>query len=73
MFKKSFWIPYKDGSVYPSFPKVVGAISEYCAETKEEFTFVSEDRVIIDGTTYKIYAGYGLGSRGNYGIKCTQV
>lgn len=73
LFKKSFWVPYKDGSIYPSFPKVVEAISEYCAKTKEEFTFISEDRVVIDGKTYKIYVGYESGSRGNYGIKCTQI
>lgn len=73
LLKKSFWVPYNDGSNYPTVIKAKHAIAEYCAQMNSDYSFVGEDKVIIDNITYKIYRGYESGSRGNYGIKCTEI
>lgn len=73
LFKKSFWVPYNDSSNYPTITKTKSAIAEYCTQTNSEFSFIAEDIVIIDNITYKIYRGYESGSKGNYGIKCTEI
>lgn len=73
LFRKAFWVPYEDSSNYPTVVKTKTAIAEYCAQTNAEYTFLGEDKVMIDNITYQIYRGYEPGSRGNYGIKCTQI
>ena len=65
MLKKAFWVPYEDGSVYPTVSKARQAIARYCA-------FPSDDEAVIDGKAYEIYRGYETGSRGNYGVKCRE-
>lgn len=72
MFKKSFWAPYNNGSVYPSLSETMDSISRYCEENGLSCTFLSDDEVEIDGKAYEIYRGYENGSRGNYGIKCKE-
>ena len=68
MFKKSFWIPYEDSTVYPTMAKAVEEISRYCEERGETCVFTGDDEVEIEGKRYEIYRGYENGSRGNYGI-----
>lgn len=72
IMKKSFWVPYADGEVYPAVGRAKQAISEYCEENGYSFTFTGDDEVVIDGKPYEIYCGYENGSRGNYGIKCRE-
>lgn len=72
MFKKSFWVPYDDGSVYPSLSRTMDAISRYCEQNGLSCTFTADNEVEIDGKAYEIYRGYENGSRGNYGIKCRE-
>ena len=57
MFKKSFWVPYNNGSVYPSLSETMDSISRYCEENGLSCTFISDDEVEIDGNAYKIYRG----------------
>ena len=70
MFKKAFWVPYEDSANYPTLAKTMEAISKYCEENGESYTFINDDEVEINGKRYEIYRGYENGSRGNYGIKC---
>ncbi len=72
MFKKTFWVPYKDSANYPTVRKAQEAISEYCKENGNLYTFIGEDEVKIDGKVYEIYRGYDPGSGGNYGIRCRE-
>lgn len=72
MFKKSFWVPYEDSTVYPTSEKTRQAIMKYCEESGETCRFSGDDEVEINGKTYEIYRGYENGSRGNYGIKCKE-
>ncbi len=72
MFKKSFWVPYEDGSQYPSQTKAMDAISKYCEKNGDTYTFTGDDQVEINGKEYEIYRGYENGSRGNYGVKCKE-
>ena len=72
MFKKSFWVPYEDSSVYPTVVKTIAAVSKYCEDNGCTYTFTGDDEVEIDGKKYEIYRGYENGSRGNYGIKCKE-
>lgn len=72
MFKKSFWVPYEDSSVYPTVVKTIAAVSQYCEKNGCTYTFTGDDEVEIDGKKYEIYRGYENGSRGNYGIKCKE-
>lgn len=72
MFKKAFWVLYNDSENYPTLEKTMEAISAYCEENGESFTFLGDDEVEISGKIYEIYRGYEPGSRGNYGIKCTE-
>ena len=72
LFKKVFWVPFKDVG-YPSIVQTKCAIAEYCAKTNAEYTFLGDDKVIIDQVTYKIERKIESGSRGNYGIKCTEI
>ena len=69
MFKKSFWIPYEDSTVYPTMAKAMEEISRYCEERGETCVFTGDDEVEIEGKRYEIYRGYENGSRGNYGGK----
>lgn len=71
MFKKAFWVPYEDSTTYPTLAKTMEAISKYCEDNGYTYTFTGDD-VEIDGKKYEIYRGYESGSRGNYGIKCTE-
>lgn len=72
MFKKAFWVPYEDGSVYPTLTIAMEAISKHCESNGDTCTFTADDEVEINGVKYEIYRGYEMGSRGNYGIKCTE-
>lgn len=71
MFRKSFWVPYEDGTSYPTVSKAKEAISKYCEDSGETCVFISDEEVKIGEKLYEIYRGYECGSRGNYGIKCT--
>ena len=57
MFKKSFWIPYEDSTVYPTMAKAMEEISRYCEERGETCVFTGDDEVEIEGKRYKIYRG----------------
>ena len=70
--KKSFWVPYEDGSVYPTVSIVWKTIPLYRKEQGYSFSFINDEEVIINNRTYKIYRGYECGSRGSYGIRCTK-
>lgn len=72
MFKKAFWVPYEDSGTYPTATKAKDAISGYCAQNGWSCSFPAEDTVRIDGKDYAVYRGYEPGSRGNFGIKCTE-
>ena len=71
IFKKSFYIPYVDGTTYPTVEKAQQAIVEYCESNGHSYTFTSNDEVIIDGIAYDICRGYHFACRG-YGIKCRE-
>ena len=58
MFKKSFWVPYEDSTNYPTLAKTIDAISNYCEENGESYTFINDDEVEISGKRYEIYRGY---------------
>ena len=72
MSKKDFWVPYNEGDIYPTVVKAHQAISKYCDENGDSYTFTGDDEVVINGKLYEIYRGYESGSRGNYGIKCRE-
>ena len=72
LFRKVFWVPYEDSSVYPDLIKTMDAISQYCEQNGLSCHFSGDEEVTIDGTNYEIYRGYANGSRGNYGIKCRE-
>lgn len=72
LFKKAFWIPYEDSAVYPTKEKASMAIAEYCEKNGCAYTILNSDEVVIDGVVYEVYRGLESGSRGNYGIKCTE-
>lgn len=72
-FKKSFWVPYENSTEYPTLQQTMEAITKYCEENHEACTFLADDRVMIHETVYSIYRGQEMGSRGNYGIKCTEI
>ena len=71
MFKKSFWVPYANGDVYPTVSIAQQAIFKYCEQNGDSCTFTADDEVEINGQKYEISREYEPGSRGNYGIKCT--
>lgn len=73
LFKKSFWVPYDNGSKYPDLQQAKEAILKYCDANRYSCAFVADDKVRIENVTYEIYRGYETGSRGNYGIKCTEI
>ena len=70
LFRKVFWVPYEDSSVYPDLIKTMDAISQYCEKNGDTCTFTADDEVEINGKKYEISREYEPGSRGNYGIKC---
>lgn len=70
MFRKSFWISYENGDVYPTVSIAHIEIEKYCIKNGYKYSFVSDDEIEIDGKVYEIYRGYEV--RGNYGIKCTE-
>ena len=70
MFRKSFWVPYPEGDVYPTVSKAREAISRYCEQNGWSCSFPGEDEALTDGALYEAYRGYETGSRGNYGAKC---
>lgn len=72
MFKRAFWVPYEDGSNYPTRTKAMEAIIKYCKDSGDTYMFTGDDEVEISGRKYEIYRGYESGSRGNYGIKCKE-
>lgn len=72
MFKKSFWVPYEDSDTYPAVVKAHQAISKYCEENGASYFFKNDNEVVINEKVYEIYRGYENGSRGNYGIKCSE-
>ena len=53
MFKKSFWIPYEDSTVYPTMAKAMEEISRYCEERGETCVFTGDDEVEIEGKDTK--------------------
>ena len=55
MFKKSFWVPYEDSTNYPTLAKTIEAISNYCEENGESYTFINDDEVEISGKRYEIH------------------
>lgn len=71
-FKKSFWVPYSNSSVYPSVLVSKDAIASYCQKQNWNYEFINDETVKIDDKIYSIYRGYETGSRGNYGIKCIE-
>lgn len=71
MFKKTFFIPYDDGTTYPTVEKTQQAIDAYCVSNGHSYTFPGNDEVIIDGIAYDICRGYHTACRG-YGIKCRE-
>lgn len=72
LFRKVFWVPYEDSSVYPDLSKTMDAISQYCEKNGAFCTFTADDEVEINGKKYEISREYEPGNRGNYGIKCTE-
>ena len=72
MFKKAFWVPYEDSTSFPTVSKAMDAIAKYCEKNGDSCVFTSDDEVEINSKKYEIYRGYENGSRGNYGIKCTE-
>lgn len=72
MFKKAFLVPYEDSSRYPTAEIAKKAIEKYCRENSWTCVFLKNSEVEIDGVRYEIIRRYGLGGRGNYGIKCRQ-
>ena len=72
LFKKAFWIPYENSSIYPTMNIAREEIKKYCHKQNVNFRFLDDDVVEIDGKLYDIYRGYENGSRGNYGIKCKE-
>ena len=58
MFKKAFWVPYEDSTNYPTLAKTMEAISKYCEENGESYTFINDDEVEINGKRYEIYRGF---------------
>ena len=48
MFKKAFWVPYEDSTNYPTLAKTMEAISKYCEENGESYTFINDDEVEIN-------------------------
>ncbi len=72
MFKKAFWVPYKESDTYPTVAIARQAIAKYCGENGFTYEFTGEDEVTIDGKAYEIYRGYDPAGRGNYGIRCRE-
>ncbi len=72
LFRKVFWVPCEDSSVYPDLIKTMDAISQYCEKNGDTCTFTADDEVEINGKKYEISREYEPGSRGNYGIKCME-
>lgn len=72
LFKKAFWVPYEESTVYPTVETAHLAIAKYCEKNGHTYAFVKSDEVAIDGVVYEIYRGIEPGSRGNYGIKCRE-
>ena len=66
MFKKAFWVPYEDSANYPTLAKTMEAISKYCEENGESYTFINDDEVEINGKRYEIYRGYENGRKEIY-------
>ena len=58
MFKKAFWVPYEDSANYPTLAKTMEAISKYCEENGESYTFINDDEVEINGKRYEIKVVY---------------
>ena len=71
MSKKLFGY-HNEGDIYPTVVKAHQAISKYCDENGDSYTFTGDDEAVINGKLYEIYRGYESGSRGNYGIKCRE-
>lgn len=72
LFRKAFWVPYEDCTVYPTVEKAHQAISEFCGKNGQACVFTGDDEVLIDGVTHEIIRGPESGSRGSYGIKCRE-
>ena len=72
MFKKTFWVPYENGSTYPTPTIAIDAILKYCESTGDSCIFTANDEVEISGVKYGIYRGCEMGNGGSYGIKCTE-
>ena len=49
MSKKAFWVPYNEGDIYPTVVKAHQAISKYCDENGDSYTFTGDDEVVING------------------------
>ena len=48
MSKKAFWVPYNEGDIYPTVVKAHQAISKYCDENGDSYTFTGDDEVVIN-------------------------
>lgn len=72
MFKKSFWVPYEDGAIYPSLTRSMEAITKYCEEHRYSCAFIGDDEVEINDIRYKVDRGFVNGNKGVYGIKCQE-
>lgn len=68
IFRKSFYVPYDDGTSYPTTKKAQQAITKYCQENGFSCSFPGDDEVTINGITHDICRGYEHGCRG-YAIK----
>ncbi len=72
LLKKSFYIDYDDGAVYPTWACAMEAIAKHCAARGWDYAFGQEDEVRIEGVLYDVFRGIEPGSRGNYAIKCRE-
>lgn len=53
LFRKVFWVPCEDSSVYPDLIKTMDAISQYCEKNGDTCTFTADDEVEINGKSMK--------------------
>ena len=60
MSKKAFWVPYDEGNVYPTVVKAHQAISKYCDENGDSYSFKGDDEVVINDKLYEIYRAMNL-------------
>ena len=60
-FRKTIQIPYDKNLEYPTPTVSRKYISRYCAEAGWDHTFITDDKVMIDGEEYEIKIKYPAG------------